>query len=58
MSKEIKNFIKNRELLKKNHIYKDSHEHDNCGVGLVAAINGEPRRDIVEKGVELSLIHI
>ena len=44
MSKEIKNFIKNRELLKKNHIYKDSHEHDNCGVGLVAAINGEPRK--------------
>ena len=52
MSQEIKNFIKNRELLKKNHIYKDSYEHDNCGVGLVASINGESRRDIVEKGVE------
>ena len=52
MSQEIKDFIKNRELLKKNHIYKDSYEHDNCGVGLVAAINGESRRDIVEKGVE------
>ena len=48
MSQEIKDFIKNRELLKKNHIYKDSYEHDNCGVGLVAAINGESRRDIVE----------
>ena len=52
MSQEIKNFIKNRELLKKNHIYKESYEHDNCGVGLVASINGESRRDIVEKGVE------
>ena len=52
MSLQVKNFIKNRELLKKNHIYKDSYEHDNCGVGLVASINGESRRDIVEKGVE------
>ena len=52
MSQEIKNFIKNRELLKKNHVYNDSFEHANCGVGLVAAINGESRRDIVEKGVE------
>ena len=52
MSQEIKDYIRNRDLLKKNHVYKYSYEHDNCGVGLVAAINGESRRDIVEKGVE------
>jgi hypothetical protein len=47
MSQEIKDFIKYRELLKRNHVYKESYEHDNCGVGLVADINGQSRRDIV-----------
>ena len=27
-------------------------EHDACGVGLVAAIDGKPRREVVEKGIE------
>ena len=27
---------KNRELLKKNHVYDEKMEHDACGVGLVA----------------------
>ena len=42
----------NRQKLKDNHIYNEKYEHDNCGVGLVASINGESRRDIVEKGIE------
>ena len=42
----------NRQKLKDNHVYNEKYEHDNCGVGLVASINGESRRDIVEKGVE------
>jgi len=49
---ELDSYIKNRDKLKKNHVYREEFEHDNCGVGLVASINGEPRRDIVEKGVE------
>ena len=49
---EVDTYIKNREKLKKSHIYKEEFEHDNCGVGLVASIEGESRRDIVEKGVE------
>ena len=42
----------NRQKLKDNHVYNEKYEHDNCGVGLVASINGESRRDIVKKGVE------
>jgi len=33
-------------------LYDPSQEHDACGVGFVAAIDGEPRRDVVEKGIE------
>ena len=51
-NKVISSYIKNREKLKKNHVYREEFEHDNCGVGLVASIKGESRRDIVEKGVE------
>ena len=49
---QLEIFKINRQKLKDNHIYNEKHEHDNCGVGLVASINGEPRRDIVDKGVE------
>jgi len=51
-NQEVELYLKNRDKLKKNHIYRDDFEHDNCGVGLVASIDGESRRDIVEKGVE------
>ncbi len=46
----------NRQKLKDNHVYSEKYEHDNCGVGLVASISGESRRDIVEKGVDLDLL--
>ena len=48
----LENFKINRQKLKDNHVYNEKYEHDNCGVGLVASINGDSRRDIVEKGVE------
>ena len=31
--------------------YNPSMEHDNCGVGLVAALDGVRRRDVVEAGI-------
>ena len=34
------------------HAYDPEMEHDACGVGLIAAIDGKPRRDVVLKGVE------
>jgi len=43
---------KNLKLLKKNHIYKDSMEHDSCGVGLVASTEGLISRKVVEQGIE------
>ena len=43
---------KNLKLLKKNHIYHDSMEHDSCGVGLVASTEGVKSRKVVEQGIE------
>lgn len=40
------------EALAQNGLYDPSSEHDACGVGLVAAIDGKPRRAIVEAGIE------
>jgi glutamate synthase (NADPH) large chain len=31
--------------------YTSAMEHDACGVGLVAALDGKPRRDVVEAGI-------
>jgi len=33
-------------------LYDPAHEHDACGVGMVVAIDGKPRREVVEAGVE------
>ena len=33
-------------------IYKNSYEHDSCGVGLVASIDGEFKRNVVEAGIK------
>ena len=38
---------KNRKLLKKNHVYDESMEHDACGVGLVASTEGLKSRKVV-----------
>ena len=32
-------------------LYDPAHEHDACGVGLIAAIDGKPRRSVVEAGI-------
>ena len=43
---------KNLNLLKKNLIYKESMEHDSCGVGLVASTEGLKSRKVVEYGIQ------
>ncbi len=49
-------WLKRRNAMEKRLIeagaYSPDMEHDACGVGLVAAIDGKPRRDVVEKGIE------
>ena len=32
--------------------YDPSQEHDACGVGLIAALDGKPRRDVVQAGID------
>ncbi len=43
---------KNVATLQAAHVYDPADEHDACGVGFIASIDGKPRRDVVEKGVE------
>jgi glutamate synthase (NADPH/NADH) large chain len=43
-------WAKNTEILQ--HTYSRDQEHDACGVGLVAALDGKARRDIVQAGID------
>jgi glutamate synthase (NADPH/NADH) large chain len=52
MNKFVQDWQKNAEHLTANHAYDSSQEHDACGVGLIAAIDGKPRRQVVEAGIE------
>jgi len=45
-----RDFAKNKALLDAAHI--DTMEHDACGVGFVAALDGKPRRAVVVKAIE------
>ncbi|MFM8800184.1 MAG: glutamate synthase large subunit [Tagaea sp.] len=45
-------FEANRAKLIAGNAYDPADEHDNCGVGLIVAIDGKPRRSVVELGVE------
>ena len=45
--------------MKKNGLYDPSYEHDNCGVGFVANIDGTPSHQIVKEGLTVleNLVH-
>jgi glutamate synthase (NADPH/NADH) large chain len=34
------------------HTYSPSQEHDACGVGLIASLNGTPKREVVQAGID------
>ncbi|SOD94616.1 glutamate synthase large subunit [Caenispirillum bisanense] len=51
-SQFVETWKKNAETLKAAGAYDPAWEHDNCGVGLIAALDGKPRREVVEAGVE------
>jgi glutamate synthase (NADPH/NADH) large chain len=40
------------ERLAREGLYDPADEHDACGVGLVAALDGKPRREVVLAGIE------
>ena len=48
LEKKNKNFKK----LFKSNVYNPSQEHDSCGVGLVASVDGRHNRDVVEGGIK------
>jgi glutamate synthase (NADPH/NADH) large chain len=49
-SEFVAGWLKNEELLRDT--YDRAQEHDACGVGMVAALDGKKRRDIVQAGID------
>jgi len=49
--KELDQYKRNAAKLEAHHAYSPAQEHDSCGVGLVAAIDGKPRREVVTAGI-------
>ena len=45
-------YNKNKKILKDASLYSSSQEHDACGVGFIAAIDGKPNRRVVISGIE------
>ncbi len=52
MNDFVRSWIENVERLQSAHAYAPTDEHDACGVGLIAAIDGAPRREVVVAGIE------
>lgn len=52
MTDYTKNYEANRQRLIEAHAYNPEDEHSACGVGLVASLDGKPRREIVEMGIK------
>ena len=48
----VESWIENARALEDNGMYRAEDEHDACGVGLVATIDGEPRRSVVVAGID------
>ncbi len=51
MSDYLKQYEANRQRLIEANAYSPEDERDACGVGLVVALDGKPRREIVEMGI-------
>lgn len=49
---EITRWLDNAKRLQANHAYYPETESDACGVGLIAAIDGVPRRSVVEHAIQ------
>ena len=54
----ITEFLDNARHLEAEGLYRTADEHDACGVGLIAAIDGKPRRQVVEAAISaLKALH-
>ena len=47
----VQSYAAGRDLLA-SAAHIDLTEHDACGVGLVAALDGKPRREVVQAGID------
>ena len=52
MNDFVERWQRNAAVLGAAHAYDPAQEHDACGVGMIVAIDGQPRRDVVLKGIE------
>ena len=48
----VRQWQREAEYLRANHVYDPADEHSSCGVGLVATIDGKPRREVVQAGID------
>ena len=48
----VATYKSNVEKLTAAHAYDPAQEHDACGVGMVVAIDGRPRREVVDSAIE------
>ena len=48
----MKDWYTRAAILEQQGLYDPATEHDACGVGVVVSLDGKPRRDVVEKGIE------
>ena len=48
----LKNRLEMQDRLQQGGVWSPDQEHDACGVGMVAAIDGKSSRQVVEKGIE------
>ena len=52
MTDTIDKYLIERQKLIEAKAYDPEHEKDACGVGLVASLDGKPKREIVEMGIK------
>ena len=48
----VRQYRRNAAALEAAHAYSPADEHDACGVGFVAAIDGKPRREVVTRAID------
>ncbi len=51
-SQFVQQWKKDATVLSEQGLYDPAEEHDACGVGLVAAIDGKPRREVVQAAID------
>src|SRR3546814_19220952 len=48
----VEDWTANARALAEAHAYDPAEEHDACGVGFVASLDGKPRREVVPAGID------